>query len=73
VLSAVIYAPLGSVKIAGNGDICGSAIANDIYFHGQRRLIMMDRFGTLAYCLYDLVAIKTAVGWPIVRPPTACS
>lgn len=30
VLSAVVYAPQGSVKINGNGDVCGSVVANDI-------------------------------------------
>ena len=29
-LSAVVYAPFGSVKINGNGDVCGSIVANDI-------------------------------------------
>lgn len=30
VLSALVYAPQGSVKINGNGDVCGSVVANDI-------------------------------------------
>ncbi len=30
VLSAIVYAPFGSVKINGNGDVCGSVVANDI-------------------------------------------
>ncbi len=30
VLSAIVYAPQGSVKINGNGDVCGSVVANDI-------------------------------------------
>jgi Tfp pilus assembly protein PilX len=29
-LSAIVYAPFGSVKINGNGDVCGSIVANDI-------------------------------------------
>lgn len=44
VLSAVVYAPQGSVKINGNGDVCGSVVANDItlvgnaYFHYDESL-----------------------------------
>lgn len=44
VLSAVIYAPQGTVKINGNGDVCGSIVANDItcvgnaYFHYDESL-----------------------------------
>lgn len=30
VLSALVYAPQGTVKINGNGDVCGSIVANDI-------------------------------------------
>jgi len=35
VLSAVVYAPQGSVKINGNGDVCGSVVANDITVVGN--------------------------------------
>lgn len=35
VLSAIVYAPQGSVKINGNGDVCGSIIANDIRLVGN--------------------------------------
>lgn len=44
VLSAVVYAPQGSVTINGNGDVCGSVVANDItlvgnaYFHYDESL-----------------------------------
>lgn len=44
VLSAVVYAPQGSVKINGNGDVCGSIVANDItcvgnaFFHYDESL-----------------------------------
>jgi hypothetical protein len=34
-LSAVVYAPQGSVKINGNGDVCGSIVANDITVVGN--------------------------------------
>lgn len=34
-LSAVVYAPQGSVKINGNGDVCGSVVANDITVVGN--------------------------------------
>lgn len=35
VLSALVYAPQGSVKINGNGDVMGSVIANDITLVGN--------------------------------------
>lgn len=35
VLSAVVYAPQGSVQINGNGDVCGSVVANDITVVGN--------------------------------------
>ncbi len=35
VLSGVVYAPQGSVKINGNGDVCGSVVANDITLVGN--------------------------------------
>jgi len=35
VLSAVVYAPNASVKINGNGDVCGSVVANDITVVGN--------------------------------------
>jgi hypothetical protein len=35
VLSAVVYAPQGSVKINGNGDVMGSIVANDITLVGN--------------------------------------
>lgn len=35
VLSAVVYAPQGSVKINGNGDVAGSVVANDITVVGN--------------------------------------
>jgi hypothetical protein len=35
VLSAVVYAPQGSVKINGNGDVSGSVVANDITVVGN--------------------------------------
>ena len=44
VLNAVVYAPQGSVKINGNGDVGGSIVANDItcvgnaYFHYDESL-----------------------------------
>jgi len=48
VLSGVVYAPYGSVKINGNGDVCGSIVANDITvvgnatFHYDEALSEMD-------------------------------
>ena len=35
VLSGVVYAPQGSVTINGNGDVCGSIVANDITVVGN--------------------------------------
>lgn len=35
VLSAVVYAPQGSVTIVGNGDVMGSVVANDITLSGN--------------------------------------
>lgn len=35
VLSAVVYAPQGSIKINGNGDVCGSVVGNDITVVGN--------------------------------------
>jgi hypothetical protein len=35
VLSALVYAPQGSVKINGNGDVMGSVVANDITVVGN--------------------------------------
>jgi hypothetical protein len=35
VMSAVVYAPQGTVKINGNGDVCGSIVANDITLVGN--------------------------------------
>jgi len=35
VLSGLVYAPQGSVKINGNGDVCGSVVANDITVVGN--------------------------------------
>jgi len=35
VLSAIVYAPQGSVDINGNGDVCGSIVANDITLVGN--------------------------------------
>ena len=34
-LSACLYVPRGSVKINGNGDVCGSIVANDITVVGN--------------------------------------
>jgi hypothetical protein len=35
VMSAVVYAPQGSVKVNGNGDVMGSIVANDITLVGN--------------------------------------
>ena len=35
VLSGIVYAPQGSVKINGNGDVMGSIVANDITLVGD--------------------------------------
>lgn len=35
VLSSIVYAPQGSVKVNGNGDVCGSVVANDITVVGN--------------------------------------
>ena len=48
VLSAVVYAPQGAVRINGNGDVCGSVVANNISvvgnaaFHYDESLANMD-------------------------------
>jgi hypothetical protein len=47
VLSAVVYAPMGSVKINGNGDVCGSIVANDITVVGNAQFHYDESLGNL--------------------------
>lgn len=45
VLSAVVYAPQGSVKINGNGDVVGSVVANDITVVGNAQFHYDEALG----------------------------
>lgn len=62
-LSAIVYAPFGSVKINGNGDVCGSIVANDITcvgnaaFHYDESL---GNFGGNPYRVAAWVELTTA-------------
>jgi hypothetical protein len=47
VLSAVVYAPMGSVKINGNGDVAGSVVANDITLVGNAAFHYDESLGDL--------------------------
>ncbi|HYC72853.1 MAG TPA: hypothetical protein VEB66_16700 [Opitutaceae bacterium] len=47
VLSAVVYAPEGSVKINGNGDVCGSIVANDITVVGNATFHYDESLGNM--------------------------
>jgi Tfp pilus assembly protein PilX len=42
VLSAVVYAPQGNVTINGNGDVCGSVVANEITLNGSNAKFHYD-------------------------------
>ncbi|MGH7955483.1 MAG: DUF7305 domain-containing protein [Opitutaceae bacterium] len=42
VMSGIIYAPQGTVKINGNGDVCGSVVANDITLNGSNAAFHYD-------------------------------
>ena len=44
-LSAIVYAPFGSVKINGNGDVCGSIVANDITCVGNAQFHYDESLG----------------------------
>ena len=37
VFSGIIYAPRGTVKVNGNGDVMGSVVANDITLVGDAK------------------------------------
>lgn len=45
VLSGVVYAPQGSVKINGNGDVLGSVVANDITVVGNAQFHYDEALG----------------------------
>lgn len=71
VLSAVVYAPMGSVKINGNGDVCGSVVANDITvvgnanFHYDESLANMDSgnpYGITGWT--ELTSATQRAAWP---------
>ncbi len=46
-LSAIVYAPQGSVKINGNGDVAGSVVANDITVVGNASFHYDESLGDL--------------------------
>ena len=47
VLSGIVYAPNGSVKINGNGDVLGSCVANDITVVGNAQFHYDESLGNL--------------------------
>lgn len=46
VLSGIVYAPFGSVKINGNGDVAGSIVANDITVVGNAQFHYDESLGS---------------------------
>jgi len=74
-LSGVVYAPFGSVKINGTGDVCGSVVANDITvvgnatFHYDEALSEMDGNSPYRISLWREISSAadrnaiTVVGW----------
>lgn len=57
-LSAIIYAPFGSVKINGNGDVCGSIVANDITCVGNAAFHYDESLGNFGGNPYRVAAWK---------------
>ena len=55
-LSAIIYAPQGSVKINGNGDVCGSVVANDITVVGNAAFHYDESLGSFGGNPYRVAA-----------------
>ncbi len=56
VLSAIVYAPFGSVKINGNGDVCGSVVANDITVVGNAAFHYDESLGNFGGNPYRVTA-----------------
>jgi hypothetical protein len=57
-LSAIVYAPFGSVKINGNGDVCGSIVANDITCVGNAAFHYDESLGNFGGNPYRVAAWK---------------
>jgi len=55
-LSAIIYAPFGSVKINGNGAVCGSVVANDITVVGNAAFHYDESLGSFGGNPYRVAA-----------------
>jgi len=55
-LSAIVYAPFGSVKINGNGDVCGSVVANDITVVGNAAFHYDESLGNFGGNPYRVTA-----------------
>jgi Tfp pilus assembly protein PilX len=55
-LSAIVYAPFGSVKINGNGDVCGSVVANDITVVGNAAFHYDESLGSFGGNPYRVAA-----------------
>ncbi len=56
VLSAIIYAPFGSVKINGNGSVSGSVVANDITVVGNAAFHYDESLGSFGGNPYRVAA-----------------
>ncbi len=55
-LSAIVYAPQGSVKINGNGDVAGSVVANDITVVGNAQFHYDESLGNFGGNPYRVAA-----------------
>lgn len=58
VLSGIVYAPFGSVKINGNGDVMGSVVANDITVVGNALFHYDESLGHFGGNPYRVAAWK---------------
>ena len=56
VLSAIVYAPFGSVKINGNGSVSGSIVANDITVVGNAQFHYDESLGSFGGNPYRVAA-----------------
>lgn len=56
VLSAIVYAPQGSVRINGNGDVMGSVVANDITVVGNAAFHYDESLGNFGGNPYRVAA-----------------
>ena len=55
-LSAIVYAPFGSVRINGNGDVAGSIVANDITVVGNAQFHYDESLGAFGGNPYRVAA-----------------